>query len=230
MARRSCGVVGLGLFGRRIALTLSQLGMDVLAVDRDETLIEAIKDEVAAAVCTDVTDEHAMLASGLPGVDVCVVAIGENMESSILVTALLKKHGVQNIIARAHSDIHAQVLRTVGALRTVDPEDEMGVRVAEEVFAPDVHARIRLSTGQEVVEIQAHRNLVGKTVQELDFRRKYRLNIIAIKRRRPGADLADNGPSAFDVIRLPRPEDVLEPGDVLVLIGDAEMVRAFLEV
>lgn len=229
MGRRSCGVIGLGLFGRRIALSLADLGLDVLVVDRDPALIEAIKDQVTAAVCTDVTDERALQESGLLNADVCVVAIGENMESSILVTALLKKHGASHIIARAHSDIHAQVLHTVGAARTVDPEDEMGVRVAEEIFAPDVHARIRLSTGQEVVEVQAHRSLVGRSVQDLDFRRKYRLNIIAIKRRRPGAQPRDNGPEAFDVIKLPRPEDVLESGDVLVLIGDADMVREFLE-
>ncbi len=227
MGSRAVGVVGLGLFGRRVAQTLEELGVDVVAVDRDATLVERLKDRVTHAVCLDVTDEAALGESGLLACDLVVVAIGEDMGSSILVTAILRRLGVQRIVARSHSDLHAQVLRTVGAQRTIDPEDEMGMRLAQEIFAPDVHARLRLSTGQEVVEVRVHRNLVGKTIADLNFRQKYRLNIVAIKHPRPGraADATD----AWEVVQLPSPSDVLRDGDVLVLIGDAEMVRTFLD-
>ncbi len=132
-------------------------------------------------------------------------------------------------MARSHSDLHSQVLHTVGAERTLDPEDEMGLRLAQEIFAPDVHARLRLSTGQEVVEVRVHRSLVGKTIAELNFRQKYRLNIVAIKRPRPGFAPGDGSPDAWEVVQLPAPSDVMRDGDVLVLIGDAEMVRTFLD-
>jgi trk system potassium uptake protein TrkA len=222
-------VVGLGLFGRRICLTLSDLGLEVLAIDRDSVLVDQIKNHVTAAVCTDVTEEAAILDSGILSADQCVVAIGENMESSILVTALLKKLGVKHIIARAHSDLHAQILRTVGAERTVDPEDDMGVRLAEEIYAPDVHARIRLSTGQEVVEVEADPSFFGRTIQDLNFRQKYRLNIIAIKSRDDAGSASARGSGSDRVNKLPRPDDIVMEGDVFVLIGDSEMVRTFLE-
>jgi trk system potassium uptake protein TrkA len=103
------------------------------------------------------------------------------------------------------------------------------VRLAQEIFAPDVHTRMRLSTGQEVVEVVAHRSLVGKTIADLNFRQKYRLNIIAIKRLRAGFEPSDPSQDAWEVLRLPAPSDALQSGDVLVLIGDADMVQTFLE-
>lgn len=228
MEHRTIGVVGLGLFGFRLAQTLAELGLDVLAVDRDPALVARVKDLVAHAVCLDVSDEAALRESSLPSCDLVVVAIGEEMASSILVTALLHELGVRHIVARAHSDVHAQVLRTVGAERTIDPEDEMGQQLAREIFAPDVHARLRLSTGQEVIEVRAHRSLVGRTIAELGFRQKYRLNIVAIKRPRPVGE-REAAKDTWQVIQLPTPTDTIHEGDVLVLIGDAEMVGAFLE-
>jgi len=222
MTLRSAAVIGLGLFGRQLAKTLSQLGVEVLAVDRDPALVEGIKDAVTSAVVADLTDEQALVESGVLHADVVVVAIGEAIESSILVTALLKKHGVPRIVARSHSDLHAQVLTTVGAMRTVDPEDEMGRRLAEELYAPDVQARIRLSTGQEVIEFEVPQAFVGKTIQGLQFREKYLLNILAIKHR-----IAET--SEYRVNPLPRASDVIEPGDVLVAIGESGAVRKFLD-
>lgn len=223
MTLHSCAVIGLGLFGRQVARTLAQLGVDVIAVDRDPALVEAVKDQVTTAVCADLTDEKALLESGVLQADTVVVAIGEAMEASILVTALLRKHGVRQIVARSHSDLHAQVLLTVGATRTVDPEDEMGQRLAHDLYAPDVHARIRLSTGQEIVEFEAPKAFVGQTVQALQFREKYLLNILAIKHRAPEVE------GGFRVNRLPRPTDVIAAGDVIVAIGDEASVRKFLD-
>lgn len=229
MATRTVGIVGLGLFGRRVALTLTDLGTDVVAVDRDATLVDQLKNRVMHAVCLDVTDEAALRESGLLACDLIVVAIGEDMGSSILITAQLRKHGVQHVIGRSHSELHAQVLHTVGAERTLDPEEEMGMRLAQEIFAPDVFARIRLSTGQDVIEVRAHQSFVGRTVADLNFRQKYRLNIIAIKRLRTGRNPSDASPEAWEVVKLPAPTDVLHEEDKLVLIGDTEMVQTFLE-
>ncbi len=223
MTLRSCAVIGLGAFGRQVARTLASLGVDVLAVDRDAALVESIKDQVTSAVCADLTDEKALLESGVLNAEVAVVAIGEAIEASILVTALLKKHGVRKVVARAHTDLHAQVLMTVGATRTVDPEAEMGERIAHEIYAPDVQTRIRLSTGQEVVEFEVPEPFVGQSVQALQFREKYLLNIIAIKHKALGE------PEGYRINRLPRPTDVIGSGDVIVAIGEATSVRKFME-
>lgn len=229
MSERSVGVVGLGLFGRTVARTLAELGVDVVAVDRAQEPVDLVREAVTHAVQVDVTDPEALKASGLLACDLVVVAIGEDMGSSILVTALLKQHGVRSLIARSHSDLHAQVLHTLGAQRTLDPEEEMGLRLAREIVAPDVHARMRLSTGQEVVEVRAHHSLLRRSVQDLAFRQKYRLNIIAIKRRKADAKAGDEGPGAYEVNKLPQPSDLIVEGDVLVLIGDAAQVQEFLD-
>lgn len=226
MAIHSVGVVGLGLFGRSVAIALSRLGVDVVAVDREEGPVAEIRDQVTRAIKANVMDPDTLRACGLLDCDVVVVSVGEDMGSSILVTALLKQAGAKRIIARSHSPLHAQVLLTVGAERTIDPEEEMGFRLADEIVEPDVHARIRLSTGQEIIEVNTPSHMAGKTIQELAFRQRYRLNIVALKRpKSQGA----NASQEFDVIRLPRPDDMLEKGDILVLIGDSEDVKTFLE-
>lgn len=226
MSVKSCAVIGMGLFGRSLAYELHDLGVQVLAVDRNGRLVDMVKERVTTALCTDLTNPANLVDSGVLNADRIIVAIGENLEQSILVTALLYTHGARNIYARAHSDIHAQVLKTLGAIRTIDPEEEMGARVAQEIYAPDVIARITLSTGQQVVEVVAPKPLWGKTVIELDFRRRFLLNILAI--RRAGATQEQIAGSLDKNGGLPDPDDRIEEGDVLVVIGSPEMISEFL--
>jgi trk system potassium uptake protein TrkA len=217
----------MGLFGRSLAYELNELGVQVLAVDKNPELVEMVKDRVTTALCTDLTNENSLMESGVLSTDKIIVAIGENMESSILVTAMLHTHGARGIFARAHSDIHSQVLKTVGAVMTIDPEEEMGIRFAQEIYAPDVMTRITLSTGQQVVEVNAPKPLWGKTVLALDFRRKFQLNILAIKRA-PGSEPAP-APAQDPGAGLPNPGDIIGEGDILVVIGNPDRVSTFLE-
>lgn len=221
-------VIGLGQFGKKVAETLTELGADVLVLDKNPSIIETMKDRVTSAVCVDVTDEKSLMETGISEVDAVVVALGEQVEASILVTAILKKLGVKRIISRAHSDLHAQVLKIIGAEQTIDPEEEMGRRLAREIFAPEVHARIMLSTGQEILEINAPKIFHGKTLQSLDFRAKYKLNCIAIKTRVPNVDRSGEVTYEYEVNKLPRAQDVINDGDILVLLGDEKMIREFL--
>lgn len=214
------------MFGRSVAQALSELGMDVLAVDKAPLLVDGVKDLVVAAVCLDVTDERALLEAEIHKVDVAVVAIGEAIEASILVTALLKKHGVPHIIARAQSELHAQVLEAVGANRIVDPEREIGQRIAHEIYAPDVYSRIKLSSGQEVIEFEARKQFIGKTLGELKFRERFGLNIVAIKRL---TSKGEGDGQTYKVIKVPGPSDEVQEGDVIVAIGDEDTVARFLQ-
>lgn len=226
MAVKSCAVIGMGLFGRSLAYELTKLGVEVLAIDRNGALVDMVKDHVTTALRTDLTNPANLKDSGVLNADCIIVAIGESLDQSILVTALLANNGVKNIYARAHSAIHAQVLSTLGAIRTVDPEEEMGVRLAQEIFAPDVMSRITLSTGQQVIEVAAPSPLWGHSVIDLDFRRRFQLNILAIKRA-GGNDVGHGG--LDDNGGLPAPTDVINEGDTLVLIGRPDMISAFIE-
>lgn len=226
MAIKTCAVIGMGLFGRSVAYELTKLGVEVLAVDRNGRLVDMIKNNVTTALCTDLTNPANLKDSGVLNADRIIVAIGENLEQSILVTAMLFTNGAKNVYARAHSTIHAQVLAALGAARTVDPEEEMGARLAQEIYAPDVMSRITLSTGQQVVEVNAPQPLWGKTVLELDFRRRFQLNILAIKR----AETDGTMPRVPDANGgLPAPADTIDEGDTLVVIGSPAMISNFLE-
>lgn len=219
-------VIGLGTFGQRVARTLMQKGSEVVAVDKDAAKVEAVKDDVTRAICLDATDEDTLAHSGVLDLDAVVVAMGEHMEEAILVTALLKRLGAGYIVARAASELYAQILRDVGADRTVLIEEQMADQVAKTMVAPDIIDQLQLSTGHSLVEMKPPRDMVGKKLGEIDVRRKYQVNIIAIKKRIPVIN--EDGESTFDekTNDVPGPDDRIEAGDVLVVVGaDAELER-----
>ena len=219
-------VIGLGTFGQRVARTLMQKGSEVVAIDMDAAKVEAVKDDVTRAICLDATDEDTLAHSGVLDLDAVVVAMGEHMEEAILITALLKRLGAGYIVARAASELYAQILRDVGADRTVIIEDQMADQVAKTMVAPDIIDQLQLSTGHSLVEMKPLRDMVGKKLGELDVRRKYQVNIIAIKKRIPVIN--EDGESTFDekTNDVPGPDDRIEAGDVLVIVGaDAELER-----
>jgi len=164
-------VIGLGTFGQRVARTLMQKGSEVVAVDRDAAKVEAVKDDVTRAICLDATDEDTLAHSGVLDLDAVVVAMGEHMEEAILATALLKRLGAGYIVARAASELYAQILRDVGADRTVLIEEQMADQVAKTMVAPDILDQLQLSTGHSRVEMKPLRDMVGKKLGELDIRR-----------------------------------------------------------
>ena len=222
-------VIGLGTFGQRVARTLMQNGSEVVAIDKDAAKVEAVKDDVTRALCIDATVEDTLAHSGVLDLDAVVVAMGEHMEQSILTTALLKRLGAGYIIARAASELYAQILRDVGADRTVLIEEQMADQVAKTMVAPDIIDQLQLSTGHSLVEMKPLRDMVGKKLGELDIRRKYQVNIIAIKKRIPVIN--EDGESTFDekTNDVPGPDDRIETGDVLVVVGAAAELERFAQ-
>ncbi|UCG44203.1 MAG: TrkA family potassium uptake protein [candidate division WOR-3 bacterium] len=217
-------VIGLGTFGRRVARTLMSKGAEVIGVDSDPNLVEDLKDEVTQTLCLDATNEEALSNSGALDVDAIVVAMGERMEAAILSTAILHRLGAGHIVARAASDLYAQILHDVGADRTVLIEEQMADQVAKSLIAPDVLEQITLSSGHSLVEMKPRRDMIGRKLGELDIRRNYNVNIVAIKKRVPV--ITDGGESSFETRTndIPGPEDRLEEGDVLVVVGkDADI-------
>jgi trk system potassium uptake protein TrkA len=218
-------VIGLGKFGKKVALTLAEKGGQVLVVDEDIRKVEEIKDQVAQAVCLDSTDEDAMRAAGLEDVDAAVVGAGENLELSILTTAILKKLGVPHIIARAVSDIHAQILERVGATRVINVEEQMGEQVARSIIAPEIHEQFALATGHSLAEVVPRPEFIGQTIGKINFRQQYGVNIIAIQKRLPV--VTPEGKNSFQILinDLPKPTDEIEDNDVLVVVGSDENIE-----
>lgn len=209
MATKQFVVIGLGRFGQSVAETLYSLGHDVLAIDNDEDIIQEISDKVTHAVQMDATDEYALRTLGIRNFDVAVVTMGSNLQSSIMVTLILKEAGVKYIIAKGQSEIHAKVLSKIGADRVILPEKDMGVRVAHNLISSNLLDYIELSPDYSVVEIQAPTAWHGKNILDLDVRSKYGINIMAIR-------------SGDDINISPTAKDEIHQGDVIVCIGSTE--------
>jgi trk system potassium uptake protein TrkA len=222
-------VIGLGTFGQRIARALMQKGSEVVAIDKDAAKVEAVKDDVTRAVCLDATKEEPLARSGVLDLDAVVVAMGEHMEEAILTTALLRRLGAGYIVARAASALYAQILRDVGADRTVLIEEQMADQVAKTMVAPDVIDQLQLSSGHSLVEMKPLRDMVGKKLGELEIRRRYKVNIIAIKKRVPV--ITEDGESTFKETTndVPGPDDRVEAGDILVVVGADEELERFAQ-
>ena len=202
-------VLGLGRFGSSLARTLYGLGYDVLAVDEMEEAVQEISESVTHAVQADATDESILRSLGLRNFDVAIVAIGSNIQSSILISMIVKELGVKHVVAKAQSELHAKLLYKIGVDRVVFPERDMGIRLAHNLVSSNVLDFIELSSDYSIVEMAALDEWQGKTLKDLDFRRKYGLNVIAIKR---------NG----EMNVSPGAEDIIEENDVLVVVGDNE--------
>lgn len=213
MARRSFAVIGLGRFGSAIATTLAELGQDIIGIDGDEERVRALSDTVLQAVQLDATDERALRAAGIQNMDVAVISIGENVESSVLIVMLVKELGIPTIIAKATTPLHGRILEKLGVTRVVFPDREMAQRLAHGLVVPNVLDYIELSPDFSIVEIPAPREFVGKTLKQLELRPRYGLTLIALKRPAEGGGgvVTNIAPTADDVIRA---------GDVLALLGN----------
>lgn len=208
-------VIGLGMFGRMVASSLAREGQSVLAVDIDEEEVNRMASDLDSVVCADATDESALRELRLERMTCAVVAIGaESMEASILATALLRQIGVPRIVARSLSDLHARVLRAVGAHEVVSPEVEMGQRLAFRLSHPNVLDRVSLSAHTELAELEVPAQYVGKTLVEIDVRRRFDITVVAIQR-------------GGEVISNLRRDEVLRTGEVLVVIGSPDAIARF---
>lgn len=213
---RKVAVIGLGRFGMALAQNLVASGVQVIALDRNGQLVNDIKDQVDLAVRIDSTDKSALLSQDIQKVDTCVVSIGENFEAALLTTVLLKQLGVPEVICRAQTIVHAEIFRQVGADRVIQPEQESGSNLARQLANPRLVDFIRLADGFSLLEVHAPSSFVGKTIRNLALRAQYNLNLVVI--RRPVKQSKETGETEFQTI-VPRPEDSIESGDLLVFVG-----------
>lgn len=214
MAIKQYAVIGLGRFGTSIARRLHEAGQEVLGIDLDEESVEGAEGYVTDAVVADSTEEKALTSLGITNFDCVIVAIGDDIQSSILTVMLLKNLGIRKIIAKALGKRHGQVLEAIGADWVIYPERDMGERVANQLLSPNLLNYIELSKNYNIEEIMIPSKMVGKNLKELDIRAKFNVSIIAIVRN-------DN------IIVSPSPEELLQKEDLLVTIGSRKDLSKF---
>lgn len=213
---RNFVVIGLGTFGRTIAMDLVRYGDFVLGIDSDENKVNALADELSEAVIADGRDEEALREAGVDQYDVAVVAIGEDLESNVLCTMNLKLLSVETVWVKALSKMHHRILTRLGADRVVHPEQEIGQHVAQKLHNPLVRDYLSLGNGSYIVDLRVPVGLEGLFLSELDLPTRDGVHCIGVMR---GSDYIDK---RGDAIRL-------ETDDKLLLLGGREELRTFAE-
>lgn len=212
---KSFAVIGLGRFGKKLAIALSMSGAEVIAIDRDRTVVDEIRDQVTHAVRLDSTDEEALKAQGVGKVDAAIVGMGQGgrtFESAIMTVVSLKSMGVKKIYARAQSLTTGQVFLAVGATEIVYPEIETAQRWAYKLIAPHIGDKIDFAPGYSLARVKSPEIFDGKTVMDLQLRQKYKVNLVAIRRM-------SEGEGKGEVLNVPLPSTVINSGDILMIAG-----------
>jgi len=213
---RSFAVIGLGHFGFHVAQRLFENGHEVIAIDRNNELVQMARESSTQAVMTDVSERENLVAIGIDTVDVAIVSLGSKLDASILVTLYLKEMGIQEIVVKAVTDDHGRILKRLGATDIIFPERDMAIRVAERLSSPSVLDQVEFMEGYSVVEIEAPQMFWGRSLREAEIRHKYGLSVILIKRK-----------GRRDAFTAPKADYIIEEGDILVLLGEDSSVEKF---
>ncbi|GLC89094.1 potassium channel family protein [Lysinibacillus piscis] len=214
MAIKQYAVIGLGRFGTSIARRLYEAGQEVLGIDINEESVEDAEPYVTHGAIADSTEEKALTALGIKNFDCVIVAIGDDLQASILTVMLLKNLGIKKVIAKAMSKRHGQVLEAIGTNWIIYPERDMGERVANQLLSPNVLDYIKLSKDYNIEEIMVPTKMVGKNLRDLNIRAKYNVSIIALIRN-------------SEIIVSPSPEELLQNEDLLITIGNRDDLAKF---
>jgi trk system potassium uptake protein len=217
------GIIGAGRFGMSLAESLANAGTEVLLIDRNRPAMQNAS-EFATALQGDATQPHVLSEAGFGECDVVVVAIGSNVEASIMATANCKELGIQTVVSKATSELHGRILRRVGADSVVYPDRDSAHRLARAIANHSVVDFLEVSDGYSIAEIAVPENCRGKTLAEADFRNQTGVTVLCIRRADP------DDPKKPRTIVIPRPtEDVLQADDRLIVFGETHKLDVLSE-
>ena len=209
---QSYAVFGLGRYGTAVARELVEGGAEVLAVDSDEEIVNSASAFIPICKCADVTDAEALRQLDIANIDVVILSMASNLESSVMAVMLCKELGVKTVIAKGASEMNCRILRRVGADKVVFPENESGVRLAKSLLSAGFTDIIELSRDVSMLELEVRPEWVGKTLTELSLRKKYSINVVAVVK---------NSQISVDM----DPEKPLEAGMKLIVIANMEKIK-----
>ena len=205
-------VLGIGRFGESLAKTLFKNGYEVMVIDTDEKRVQEISPFVTHAIIGDCTDEDVLKSIGMRNFDVAIVSVGGDLQSSIVSTLILKEAGVKEVLVKAQGELHAKVLKKIGADKIILPERDMGMRVAHLLTTKHFLDLIELSPNYSIVEIMVPEKWVGRKLGEIDVRKKYNINVVAVKNNGNHVEMAPSASLVFNT------------DDILVVIGNSEAI------
>ncbi len=177
---KTYAVIGLGRYGASVALELVNSGAEVLAIDKDENIVNELAREIPLCKCADICDEEVFAQLGMDRIDVAIISMADSLEASVMAITLCKDAGVSTVIVKCGSEMQAKIYTNVGADRTVFPEKESGTRLAKNILSNGFMDIVELSKDVSMVEIPVNTEWVGKNLVELKLRKKYGLNVVAI--------------------------------------------------
>ena len=180
--KKTYAVFGLGRYGIAVARELVHNGVEVIAVDMDERIINAAIDELPICKCADITDPEVIRQRGISNVDVVIIAMANNLEASVLAVTLCKEIGVKTVIAKSANEMHQKILTRVGADKVVFPENESGIRLAKNLLSSGFVDMVSLAKNVSMIELDVKPDWVGKNLIELNLRKKYSINVVAVRR------------------------------------------------
>ncbi len=222
-------VIGLGKFGLNVATTLYEKGAEVIAIDNNQKLVDEISGRVSVAIKLNSTDEKALKQNRIQDTDAVILAIGNNIEVSVLTSVILKKIGVNNIHAKVDSKIHGRILELMGIQNIIFPEEQIGKQLANTLISNSILEYIDLSSGHSILEIVAPKSWVARTLQDLALPTKKKINIIAIKHDQH--KITEDGENIIEknINEMPGANDVVEDGDIIVLIGQKGKINDLIQ-
>ena len=209
---RNFVVIGCGRFGSTVAKRLYELGQDVMAVDKDEELINRIAPNVTTAVVCDVTDENAVKELGLSNFDVAIVSVAQNLEAEILAVLSCKEANIKKIVAKASNNRAGEILSRVGADKIIEPEKEMGHRLADILSGENIIDSIEFSKDYSIVEVEVDKNWIGEKLMDLKFREKYKCSILFIQREK-------------EMFVNPSSDFIIEGDDLITVLGENKYIN-----
>jgi trk system potassium uptake protein TrkA len=223
---KTFAVIGLGLFGRKVCEVLTEKGGEVIAIDNNPGQINKVKDFVSQAILLDSTDEESIGDAPFDQVDAAIVAIGDNIEASILTTTLLKQLGVPYILARAVNKTHFQVLKQVGANEIINIEEDQGKRIAMNIIAPSVMDKVKLSKDVFLSEMYLPQAYYNMKVTSLDLNEKFKLQLVSVRRTISSLD-SDGNTIREEKLLFPGQVESYLDGDILILVGNEKDIEKF---
>ena len=200
-------VIGAGKFGASIATTFFKLGHDVMVVDENEDALKNISDSITHAIIGNAADEKTMESLGVNNFDVIVISMGSDIQSSMLITIMIKELGAKYIVAKAQNDLHAKVLKKIGADKIIFPERDMGVRLAQSLFSTNIMDYIELSKEYSLMEVAPFSDWIGCSLMDLSLRKNYGINIVAIKKEE-------------EINLTPTADTIIGENDTLIVVGN----------
>lgn len=229
MLQQKFAVIGIGRFGAVIARTLAKKGSEVLAIDRNENIIEDIVDEVASAIALDATDKKALIAQNIHEFDAVIVSIGDNFEQRLLCAALLQDLGVKRIIARSGGKNQSLILQKIGIKEILTPEDEVGINISERLLNPSIISYLELPDDYKIAEIVPPPDTVGRNIKDIDFINRYHINVFTIKEE-TSPPSAEEEKREYHIIGMPKADTVIRKNHYLVMFGKSSDIEKFIEI